>query len=64
VTKDEFIEWKEHPATQEIKSKIRDRIEQLQYELGNTAGENSVWDAKRSGIIVGMTTLLDIGWEE
>lgn len=39
-------------------------IAQLQYELGESAGENPVLDAKRSGYIKGLRTLVDTTWED
>lgn len=64
ITKSDFIDWKSHPVTKEVFSLITERIQQLQEELGGTAGENVRQDAIKVGAIQANRDILELSIED
>ena len=64
MTKAEFVEWKSSPTTKEFFDSVHERVYVLQVELGYTAGNDPVQDAKRSGAIQALTDMLNIDFDE
>lgn len=59
MTKQDYLQWREHPVTQQF---YQDMLEVIDTELASlsiTAGENPLTDRKRVGAIAGVQWLLD-----
>lgn len=63
MTKAEYVEWRSNPTTKAFFNGILDRIYDLQVELGFSAGNDSVNDAKRSGAIQALNDVLNIDFD-
>lgn len=64
VTKDEFLQWKDNPVTQEVFQIIRDRREEAKDVLAISAGEDPVNDRFYVGMIRALSEFLDISFED
>ena len=62
MTKEEFHRWKQDGK--EIFNVVRNQISQLEYNLAREAGQDSINDRYKAGIIRGMELVLDIDWED
>lgn len=60
ISKSDFIDWKSHPVTKEVFSLIAERIQQLQEELGGSAGESVRQDAIKVGAIQANRDILEL----
>jgi hypothetical protein len=60
VTKSEFIDWKKHPVTKEVMSILKDRVEQLQFELGQSAGQDPLNDRFKCGAVAAYYDMIQI----
>ena len=60
MTKSEFIDWKKHPVTKEVMSILTDRVAQLQYELGFSAGILPSEDRFKCGAIGAYNDMIQI----
>ncbi len=61
ISKSEFRAWFEGDVTQAFLKDCMIAIDQELASLGMTAGQDSITDAKRTGIILGLQGLVD--WE-
>jgi hypothetical protein len=64
MTKQDFIDWKQHPVTNAFIKAIVDKREGLREELGFSAGSNSVEDAVKRGAILTCTDILNMEYSE
>jgi hypothetical protein len=64
MNKSDFIDWKRHPVTQVVFSQLQSRIRDLQDILGQSAGQNSVQDARFSGAVQAYQDMLNIEFED
>lgn len=64
MNKADFLDWKRHPVTQVVFSQLKDRINTLYEMLGESAGQNSVQDARFSGAIQAYKDMLQIDFED
>lgn len=64
MTKEQFLDWKNHPVTQEIQAEIRFLINEGRDMLEGSAGSDSYRDAKVSGKLEGLRTILEIDFVE
>lgn len=60
MTKADLVEWRSFPVTREIINILRDRVDQLQFELGQSAGLNPAEDRFKCGAIGAYTDILNI----
>lgn len=63
-TKSEFLEWKDHIVTREVMRGFHERIKQLEYELGQAAGLNSLDDRYKAGAIAAYSDILNVEHED
>lgn len=63
MTKADFIDWRTSPITKEVFNLLRQYIEGLQAELGQSAGVDPVVDARKVGAIQAYKDMLDIEYE-
>lgn len=63
MNKADFVDWKRHPVTQVVFSQLQERIQSLYEMLGDSAGQNSVQDARFSGAIQAYKDMLNIEFE-
>jgi hypothetical protein len=64
LTKNEYIDWKSSPATQEVFDDLARRVEGLKDELAGSAGEDPRADAWRVGAIQAYRDILATTYEE
>ena len=64
TTKADFIDWKSNPVTKAVFTKLLNRIDELQAELGQQAGINPRMDAIKVGAIQAYSDLLDLDFDE
>lgn len=69
MTKDEFIAWRNSPATQQVRAKMKQERDEILKQLleGSTlAGTEHTGEltAKAVGMIAGIDLFLDAEWEE
>jgi len=64
MTKTEFIDWKTSYSTQEVFSLLSKRVQMIQEILGESAGQDSIQDAKYVGAIRAYNDMLSIDFEE
>lgn len=64
MTKQEYLDWKSSPATQEVFTEIRSRVSGLKDELAGSAGDDSSLDRWRVGAIQAFTDILNTTYEE
>ena len=64
MTREQWLELKGSYATEEIMARLSDRIEQLEFELARSVGEDPKHDLIRRGYILGLEDLLKIDFEE
>lgn len=63
LTKSDFIEWRDHPATKAVYESIRLRIGELQGEIAVTAGINAREDGIKVGAIAAYNDFLALDLE-
>lgn len=59
ITKEEYLLWRNHPVTQEFMTVVVKESDNQVADLVNTAGNNSLEDKFRRGVIVGLSALLE-----
>lgn len=59
LTKDDYIAWRGHPATEKFQEAVLKELDLTIGELINTAGLNSLTDSERRGKIAGLKWLLE-----
>jgi hypothetical protein len=64
VTKQEYVDWRSSPATQEVFAEIRSRIEGLKDELAGSAGEDPRADGVKVGAIQAFADILATTYDE
>jgi hypothetical protein len=64
MTKQDLVEWKEHPITERVFQQIRFEISELREHLGKVAGKDSLQDRYLCGIVHGLDSLLNLEAEE
>lgn len=64
MTNEQFHDWRNSYVTEEIMTILQDRIDQLEYEIARSAGDNPQHDSIRRGYIAGLEDLLKIEFEE
>lgn len=60
MTKEEYIDWKNHPITKVFFSEISNLIREGEEELGSSAGLDSLFDRFRVGGIYAYKNVLDM----
>ena len=63
MTKQDFIDWRTNPTTNEVFNLLRQYIEGLQAELGQSAGIDPLDDRRKTGAIQAYKDILDIEYE-
>lgn len=63
-SKQEFMDWVNHPVTIAIKEEFRQRVELFSERLITQAGHNPVDDAKISGLVQGYRDFLEAKLED
>jgi hypothetical protein len=64
LTKNEYVDWRSSPATQEVFEEIKSRIEGLKEELAYVAGEDPRADGVKVGAIAAFTDILNTTYSE
>lgn len=65
MTKNDFIDWKRHPVTQQVFSQLSERIESLSLELvAQVASADPRAMAEKAGAIQAFQHILEIEFEE
>lgn len=64
LTKSDFIDWKSNPTTKEVFNQLRQYIEGLQVELGQSAGIDPRLDSIKVGAIQAYNDILGIEFDE
>ncbi len=64
MTKQDFIDWKQHPVTNAFIKAIADQLQGLREELGFSAGADPIEDAVRRGAILKCTDILNMEFDE
>lgn len=64
MTKNEFIDWKRHPVTQQVFSQLEARIAELTESLVANAGIDPANDAKLAGAILAHRDIINIEYDE
>ena len=64
MTKEQFLDWKQHPATKVIFDVFLARIDQGRDELEASAGFDSISDAKKSGKLAAYRDIVSITYED
>jgi hypothetical protein len=64
MTKQDFIDWKQHPVTSSFIKAILEKREGLREELGFAAGSNPIEDAVKRGAILTCTDILNMEYSE
>jgi hypothetical protein len=62
--KDEFYSWKTHPITQIIMDEFKSRIDRINEELIENAGQDARTDAFRSGLIKAYRDTVNVTLED
>jgi hypothetical protein len=64
ITKDEFLQWKSSPITNEVFGIIKERVLEAKDVLAKQAGLDSREDGFYCGMIHALTEILDISFED
>lgn len=64
MTKTEFIDWKQHPVTQNVFSQLTARVQNIQEILGQSAGTNPAQDREFVGAVKAYNDILNMDFEE
>lgn len=64
MTRKDFIDWKSNPITKAVFVQIRNNIQGLQEELGESAGVDTYLDAKKVGAIRAYNDVLELDFDE
>ncbi len=64
MTKQDFIDWKQHPVTNAFIKAIADQRQGLREELGFSAGAIPIEDAVRRGAILKCTDILNMEFDD
>lgn len=64
VTKEEFLDWKTNPVTQEVFRVIEERVTDAKDILASTAGDDPVADRYLVGMIRAFNELKEITFED
>ena len=63
MNKSEFMDWKQHPVTQEVFLQLKSRINELYEMLGDSAGQDSLQDSQFVGAIKAYKDMINIEFE-
>lgn len=64
ISKQEFLQWKENPVTEEVFNTIAQRIEDAKDVLSVSAGNDSLNDRFLAGMIQAYREILDTSYED
>jgi len=64
MTKNEFLEWKSDPRTQEILQGMKSQVGRMEYQIARSVGEDSKMDLIRRGYILAFEDVINIQFEE
>jgi DNA-directed RNA polymerase len=64
MTKEEFVDWKNHTVTREVFKSLKEKVDELSEDLSQTAGLDSITDRFKTGAIAGYRDLLLIAFED
>ena len=61
----DFADWRNrHPVTEAVFTALANLVQDGKEELAASAGENPVADARKSGKILGLQSILDMTFDE
>lgn len=64
MTKEDFLEWRQHPTTIRVFDEIEDMIRQGMVELSYSAGQDPGSDRQKVGKLDGLRALVGINFYE
>lgn len=64
VSKEEFLEWKQHPVTEAFIEAIKDRITESTEFLVESAGKENGFDNYMRGFIKAYREVLEFEWRD
>lgn len=64
IQKSDFIDWLSQPTTKAVFKMLRERIQDREFELGQSAGLDPLHDRYVTGGIAAMKSFVLVDWED